>query len=88
MPRRLLSVTLVGVAVGAIVAGSLTGLGGPLAYLLPPLVLLVALAMRRYPGERVLLALMARARRKRPRAPRVTRCRGRRGVSCCRAVGG
>ena len=68
MPRRLLSATLVGVALGAIVAGSLVGLGGPLAYALPPLLLLVALALRRYPGERVLLALMARSRRKHPRA--------------------
>jgi hypothetical protein len=69
--RRLLWVTLVGVALAAIVAGSLSGLGGPLAYVLPPLLLLVALAMRRYPGARVLLAVIGRARARRLRAPRV-----------------
>jgi hypothetical protein len=67
--RRLLSAAAVASALAAVAAGSLLGVGGPLAYLLPPLLLLVALVMRRYPGERALLALMARARPARRRAP-------------------
>ncbi|HEX4563369.1 MAG TPA: hypothetical protein VH115_02845 [Solirubrobacteraceae bacterium] len=56
-----------------------------LLYLLPALLLLIALRARRYPGERSLLALIARrrprrriaifARRYRP-APRATLARG------------
>jgi hypothetical protein len=55
-----------------VVVGSLVGLAGALAYLLPPLLLVAALLLRRYPGERALLALMARAhRRARRRAPHI-----------------
>jgi hypothetical protein len=46
-----------------VVVGSLVGLAGALAYLLPPLLLVAALLLRRYPGERALLAVIARARR-------------------------
>jgi hypothetical protein len=52
-------------AVLALLVGAalLAGLSGALAYLLPPLLLLLALALRRYPGERLLLALMGQRRR-------------------------
>lgn len=48
---------------------ALAGFGGALAYLLPPLLLALALALRRYPGERVLLALIGRSRPRRAHAP-------------------
>jgi hypothetical protein len=54
--------------VGLGVSGALPGLADALAYLLPPLVLLVALLRRRYPGERALLGLI-RARRAGRREP-------------------
>ncbi len=37
------------------------------AYLLPPLLLLLVLALRRYPGERALLAVIERRARRLPR---------------------
>lgn len=62
----------VALATALIVVGSLVGLAGALAYLLPPLLLIAALLLRRYPGERALLALMARAdRRSRRHAPHI-----------------
>jgi hypothetical protein len=64
--------TAVALATVLIVAGSLVGLAGALAYLLPPLLLVAALVLRRYPGERALVSLMARAgRRGRGPAPRI-----------------
>jgi hypothetical protein len=67
-----------------------------LAYLLPALLLLLALVLRRYPGERRLLqAIVARAsRRRRPRRasipgrarPRVLLPRGGRLLACSLAV--
>lgn len=48
--------------------GALAGFGGALAYLLPPLLLALALALRRYPGERVLLALIRQGHRRRAHA--------------------
>jgi hypothetical protein len=53
------------VAAVALLATSsvLSGFAGAPLYLIPPLLLLSAVAMRRYPGERTLLALIARARR-------------------------
>jgi hypothetical protein len=64
--RRLL-VTAIAVAVGFGVVAStvLPGLAEGTAYLLPALLLLLALAARRYPGELALLALMDRRRRRR-----------------------
>jgi hypothetical protein len=50
--------------VGAVVHGTAGGLGVGAAYLLPPLLLLLALAMRRYPGEQALLALMSQGDRR------------------------
>jgi hypothetical protein len=49
---------------GAMLAG--------LLYLLPVLSLALSLALRRYPGERVVLALAARGRRRRRRPARGT----------------
>jgi hypothetical protein len=69
MAGRLSVVSVIGAVLAAVAAGSLMGFGGPLAHVLPALLLLVALVMRRYPGEPALLALMARARGKRRRAP-------------------
>jgi hypothetical protein len=46
-------------------------LGQALSYLAPPLMLLLLLAARRYPGERALLALMATAPRGRRHAREV-----------------
>jgi hypothetical protein len=60
----------VALASALIVAGSLLGFAGALAYLLPPLLLVAVLLVRRYPGERALLALMARVRRRSPRGSR------------------
>jgi hypothetical protein len=56
--------------------GAVHGLGEALAYMLPPLLLLAAFVLRRYPGERTLLALMRPRHRSRlrdgtaPLAPR------------------
>ncbi|HLM87120.1 MAG TPA: hypothetical protein VK272_13135 [Solirubrobacteraceae bacterium] len=47
---------------------ALAGFGGALAYLLPPLLLALALALRRYPGERALLALIGRSAHRRTHA--------------------
>jgi len=67
-----------------------------LAYMLPALLLLGLLAMRRYPGERTLVALIAKAsrcpRRARstratpPSRPRVLVPRGGRLIGCALAV--
>ena len=47
-----------------------SGLGGPgVLFLAPALLLLATLHARRYPGERLLLGLAARARNKRLRPP-------------------
>jgi hypothetical protein len=57
-PRRLLC--LAGIALAAAAAYRIApGSGQALAYLSPALLLLLALAARRYPGERALVALMA-----------------------------
>jgi hypothetical protein len=63
--RLLLACALM--AILAVVAqGAPAGLDGSLPYVLPPLLLLLTLARRRYPGEQALLALMGK-RRGRPR---------------------
>jgi hypothetical protein len=72
----LLASVVLAILVGIAANGTPTGLGGALLYLLPPLLLLLALAMRRYPGERALLALMGRSRY-RGRHPRVDGARPR-----------
>jgi hypothetical protein len=67
--RRGLFLTVAGVALAALAgSGLLPGLVDALAYLLPPLLLLLALVARRYPGERTLLALIAGRRPPRRRA--------------------
>jgi hypothetical protein len=63
--RRLLAGVAAIVLLGLAVAGALPGLTAALVYLLPALLLLLALAARRYPGEQALLALMVRGRRRR-----------------------
>jgi hypothetical protein len=45
---------------GLAASGLLPGLPEAIAYLLPPLLLLTTLLARRYPGERALLAVIAR----------------------------
>jgi hypothetical protein len=65
--RRWLALMIGAVAVlGLGTHWALPGLSEAMLYLLPPLLLLAALAARRYPGERALLALM-RHKRRRPR---------------------
>jgi len=66
--RLMLVSALVVILVGVAAHGTPAGLGGALLYLLPPLLLLLALAMRSYPGERALLALMAHNHRRRRHA--------------------
>jgi len=78
----------VALASAAIVGGARIGFGGAVAYLLPPLLLLAALAMRRYPGDRALLALMVRARRSPRQSRRASRlARSRRRVVLPRGGG-
>jgi hypothetical protein len=48
--------------------GALPAIAQAAAYLLPTLVLLVALAARRYPGEQALLSIAGRCRQRRPHA--------------------
>jgi hypothetical protein len=63
--RTVLALAVAGGLAAAVVALPLGGVVGALAYLLPAVVLL--LAVRRYPGERTLLALLGRrGRRRRP----------------------
>jgi hypothetical protein len=60
----------VALAVGVLVSAC-SGLGGPgVLFLAPALLLLATLHARRYPGERLLLGLAARARRQRLRPSR------------------
>jgi hypothetical protein len=61
--RLLLAVATVATLVIA-AHGAPAWLGGVVAYLLPPVLLLGALARRRYPGERMLLAFVVRKRRR------------------------
>jgi len=56
--RRLLFVVAATLLVAVVAVSAPSGLLHGLAYLLPPLLLLLALSMRRYPGERALLAVM------------------------------
>ena len=58
---------LMALGAGAALAAVASSHGAALAYLLPPFLLLIALASRRYPGERVLLGLIARRTRPRRR---------------------
>jgi hypothetical protein len=74
--RRLPGVVAIGLLV-VVLAGSLPGLTDALAYLLPALLLLLALAARRYPGERALLALIVRGRRRRAHVDALLRPRPR-----------
>jgi hypothetical protein len=60
---RLLRVAAAAALLGFAASGVLPGLLDALAYLLPPLLLLLVLVARRYPGERALLALIAGAAR-------------------------
>lgn len=92
--RRLLLCAAALVLLAAASYAVLPGSGQAIAYLLPPLVMLVALAARWYPGERVLVRLMAgkRARRRdsamdecRPQ-PRARVPRGGRLIACSLAV--
>ncbi len=53
---------LLGAAAYAVLPGS----GEAIAYLLPPVLLLVALAARWYPGERALIRLVRRRHARRP----------------------
>jgi hypothetical protein len=79
--RRGPRLTVPAIALAALAAsGLLPGLLDALAYLLPPLLLLLALVARRYPGERALLALIAGRRRPvrgRTDAPAAARIRPR-----------
>jgi hypothetical protein len=68
MGRRPLLVAAALAFLGIAASGALPGLIDALAYLLPPLLLLLALVARRYPGERALLALIGAHRQKRRRA--------------------
>jgi hypothetical protein len=63
--RRLALVAAAVALLGLAASGALPGLPDALAYLLPPALLLLALVACRYPGERVLLALIGRGRHKR-----------------------
>jgi hypothetical protein len=56
----LVSAVVVVALTATLVHGVLAGLATALPYLLPPLLLLLVLVLRRYPGERALLTLMAR----------------------------
>jgi hypothetical protein len=67
--RRCLGLMIGAIAVlGLGTYWALPGLSEAMLYLLPPLLLVAALAARRYPGERALLAMM---RQKRPRPRRI-----------------
>ncbi|HEX5223816.1 MAG TPA: hypothetical protein VFW29_01685 [Solirubrobacteraceae bacterium] len=69
--RRLPLIAAAALALGLSASGLLPGLTDALTYLLPPVLLLISLVGRRYPGERALLALIAtRRRRGRERAHR------------------
>lgn len=63
--RRLLPAVAATVLVAVVAVSAPSGLLHGLAYLLPPLLLLLALAMRRYPGERALLAVIKGSRTRR-----------------------
>jgi len=63
--RLVLASAVVAILAGIAVHGTPAGLGVALLYLLPPVLLLLALAMRRYPGEQALLALMGHNHRER-----------------------
>lgn len=63
MTRRRLPLCVAVVALlGFAAHGTVPGAGQAIAYLLPPLLLLVALAARWYPGEQALLARIGRQR--------------------------
>jgi hypothetical protein len=64
--RGLLAGPAVAVFVAAVTGGIPPGVAQGFAYLLPALVLLLALAARLYPGERTLLRLMGRRNAARP----------------------
>jgi hypothetical protein len=64
---RRLAVAAAAAVLALAVSGAVPGVGDALAYLLPPLLLLLALLARRYPGERALLRLIAAERPERTR---------------------
>jgi len=74
--RRLAGVAAIGLLL-VVLACTLPGLTGALAYLLPALLLLLALGARRYPGERALLALIVRGRHRRAHVDALRRARPR-----------
>jgi hypothetical protein len=94
--RRLALSAGAAVALCVAASGVLPGFLGALGYLLPALLLLLALLGRTYPGERILLRLVghARVRRRRPAAevsttgqrPRPTVPRGSRLIAFALAV--
>ena|ERR1700730_14415238 len=91
--RRLLLGVAAILLLGIAAPGAPPGLADALTYLLPALLLLLALAARRYPGERALLTLMVRGRRRArldallPRAhPRALLPRGGRLIATSLAV--
>jgi hypothetical protein len=94
--RRLLPIAAAVALLALAASGALPGLLDALAYLLPPLLLLVVLVARRYPGERALLALIAGDRHGRrstcigfliaKRRPRAMVPRGGRLIACSLAV--
>jgi hypothetical protein len=65
------------VLLGAVAYAELPGAGEAVAYLLPPLLLLLALAARWYPGEQALLRLLGSRRACRRPGDRGTECRPR-----------
>jgi hypothetical protein len=75
--RNLLVLGGAAVGLGGAAAGVLPGFLDALGYLLPALLLLLALLGRRYPGERVLIGLM-QDRRARGRGPVATASAARR----------
>jgi hypothetical protein len=65
MDRRALAFVLGAAVLLAVCSGFvLPAFAEAMSYLLPALLLLAALAARRYPGERALLAMVGRARRR------------------------
>jgi hypothetical protein len=69
LDRRALAFVLGAAALLAVCSGFvLPAFAEAMSYLLPALLLLAALAARRYPGEQALLAVMGRARRRHQRA--------------------
>jgi hypothetical protein len=57
--RRLALIAAAAALLALAASGALPGLVDAFTYLLPPLLLLLALVARRYPGERALLTLIA-----------------------------